>query len=378
MKKLPPIIRNCLFCNKTFSPPRGNVAKGFGFYCSQTCEGARRNTQKEYPCSVCGEMVIRNSTRAEEYDKIFCSNECSAKAKTKSVQKPCGVCGKLFTFQAYKESRNIGRYCSRKCTGIARRGKSSKLLGQTRINRKTIICQNSSCGKPFEIRETANTQYCSIKCKNSGVSLNIDLNKLISLKREGKTNKEIGEILGCSASVVSKHSLKLGLRKKPTNILTEEHAGQHERIMNDMMYIWNGTEMQPKHNYIMERRLQRKLIPGESVKFLDGDKTNFLPDNLILTDKSDSYVTWECPSCKKIRQIPRFQTKLHSSKLCRKCAGIKGEDNVSAILTEKEVKEIRALAKENQYSRGEIAIMYKVSTSTVNAVVTRQNWKHVP
>jgi hypothetical protein len=42
---------------------------------------------------------------------------------------------------------------------------------------------------------------------------------------------------------------------------------------------WRG-----KHTVILETKLGRKLKPGESARFADGDKSNLNPDNIILVE----------------------------------------------------------------------------------------------
>jgi len=46
---------------------------------------------------------------------------------------------------------------------------------------------------------------------------------------------------------------------------------------------WKGT-----HIIILEEKLGRKLLAGERAKFVDGDKSNLHPDNIVLADPSNA------------------------------------------------------------------------------------------
>lgn len=49
-----------------------------------------------------------------------------------------------------------------------------------------------------------------------------------------------------------------------------------------------GGRWQAAHRFIMEGKLGRQLLPGERVKFVDGDKTNLDPDNIELAPTGES------------------------------------------------------------------------------------------
>jgi hypothetical protein len=62
-------------------------------------------------------------------------------------------------------------------------------------------------------------------------------------------------------------------------------------------YDENGKSV-PKARLEMQRKLKRKLKSWESVKFKDGDRYNFDPDNLELTIKAGVPLTEiPCPHC---------------------------------------------------------------------------------
>ena len=55
-----------------------------------------------------------------------------------------------------------------------------------------------------------------------------------------------------------------------------------------------------------------------------------------------------------------------------------GEDSYCAVLTEGEVVSIRGMYKNSDLSMRKIAVLFGVCYSTVNQVVNRVTWKHLP
>lgn len=57
---------------------------------------------------------------------------------------------------------------------------------------------------------------------------------------------------------------------------------------------------------------------------------------------------------------------------------LRGEDAARAILTEEQVKEIRASYKPYETTHQLLADVYGVSRTAIRSVVDRRNWRHVP
>jgi hypothetical protein len=55
----------------------------------------------------------------------------------------------------------------------------------------------------------------------------------------------------------------------------------------DRKHGWENYR--PEHIVIMEKRLGRKLIKGEGVHHLDGDRTNNQEENLLLTNNNSDH-----------------------------------------------------------------------------------------
>lgn len=54
-----------------------------------------------------------------------------------------------------------------------------------------------------------------------------------------------------------------------------------------------------------------------------------------------------------------------------------GEQNPSSKLREQDVRDIRTLYETQQYSKSELASMFRVSGCTIDNVITRRSWDHV-
>ena len=76
-----------------------------------------------------------------------------------------------------------------------------------------------------------------------------------------------------------------------------------------------------------------------------------------------------------LRWLPK---KINTSQRIYKAnSGGKGENNIKAKLTDKQVKEICVLLGEKQLSYSQIANIYNISKSQVAAICQRRNWTHI-
>jgi HNH endonuclease len=68
----------------------------------------------------------------------------------------------------------------------------------------------------------------------------------------------------------------------PRGVLAKD--GRETVSANGYTYVRVGGRWRPKSHLVAERALGRSLREGETVRFKDGDKTNFDPDNLMVTN----------------------------------------------------------------------------------------------
>jgi len=126
----------CKTCNKEFTPSFGNLAKGYGTFCSRECFYAYRSTAMKsgeykcpkpkkiytFTCIHCGKEFTRDGHTAHR--NKYCSVECSRKHKVgemhprynKSVV-TCVQCGRELLRSPCYTRKGWGNFCSHDCKG---------------------------------------------------------------------------------------------------------------------------------------------------------------------------------------------------------------------------------------------------------------------
>jgi 5-methylcytosine-specific restriction endonuclease McrA len=70
------VERQCRHCGKSFAARADQVAKGFGIYCSNRCNGLATLTKVDLPCRWCSTTVSVPFHRYANTKKIFCGVDC--------------------------------------------------------------------------------------------------------------------------------------------------------------------------------------------------------------------------------------------------------------------------------------------------------------
>ena len=170
-------------------------------------------------------------------------------------------------------------------------------------------------------------------------------------------------------------------------------------------FIKEKGKWKREHVVVMEQSLGRRLIKGEIVHHIDGDKLNNSIDNLILTNRSEhqrlhhsgskrSKETKQkiSESAKERNMRPDYNNMLserakkqHSEgKLGRKRirpieekAPYLGSNRKNSKLVDSDIIEIRDLYKHKVYDQYELAKIYGVTQGVIGSVIRRETWKHV-
>jgi hypothetical protein len=111
---------------------------------------------------------------------------------------------------------------------------------------------------------------------------------------EGKTAKEISQIVGCSIPPIQNALKRLGLRrpaKQRLGVLSGSRnpawsGGRHIRS-DGYVRIWTPDGQRLEHQVVMESKLGRPLVDGEVVHHIDEIKSNNDPMNLQLTSQAE-------------------------------------------------------------------------------------------
>jgi predicted XRE-type DNA-binding protein len=83
------------------------------------------------------------------------------------------------------------------------------------------------------------------------------------------------------------------------------------------------------------------------------------------------------PLCNEVSNLSWGTPKDNSNDKIRDGTLLKGSEIHCAKLTEQDVLKIRQLAKEATLTQTEIAVLFGVSTSTINEIIHKKRWKHV-
>lgn len=120
------------------------------------------------------------------------------------------------------------------------------------------------------------------------------------------------------------------------------------------LYKKEGVKLCKVHR-LVARAFVENSEGKEEVNHIDGNKTNNLVVNL----------EW----------VTRSENLKHAYRTGLACN--KGTNNPQSKVTEKEVREIRRLKKEEHFSLRDLAIKYNIARSTVSAIVNYKTWVEV-
>jgi predicted XRE-type DNA-binding protein len=104
---------------------------------------------------------------------------------------------------------------------------------------------------------------------------------------------------------------------------------------------------------------RRPIPPSMEINHIDGNKQNNPPGNLELATRQQN--------------VQHSHTHLSPKKKDQR-----GEKNSAAAVTEAQVLEIRAIWAAKALSQRDIAARFKITQSTVSAIVTRKSWAYLP
>jgi hypothetical protein len=162
-------------------------------------------------------------------------------------------------------------------------------------------------------------------------------------------------------------------------VLIRVPKGHHMRGVNGYAY---------EHRVAAENKYGRKLLDGECVHHIDGDKQNNNPDNLVvckssayhsvlhrkvtckqrrLPDESNPIIKCGCGCGRKFRKYDQWNRPRSFSSNC----GVSGEKHPSATIT----KELADSIRSDRRSIMTIARLYNVSRFVVAYIKHGKTWK---
>lgn len=106
--------KQCLICQKKFTPSPTQVRHGFGIYCSRKCQNkVNRDNLVIKVCKECGREVKRSPAVAVH--TVYCSKKCHDMAMSEFVIKICANCHQEFTIPNSVINTGRGKFCTREC-----------------------------------------------------------------------------------------------------------------------------------------------------------------------------------------------------------------------------------------------------------------------
>ncbi|MDQ2973186.1 MAG: HNH endonuclease [bacterium] len=79
--------KTCLICSKEFLVKKSHLSRGWGKYCSKTCQYSGQQVGKFFQCSSCSKEIYRNNkdqSRSKSH-KFFCSKSCQTVWRNESI-----------------------------------------------------------------------------------------------------------------------------------------------------------------------------------------------------------------------------------------------------------------------------------------------------
>jgi len=158
------IKKYCLKCGKEFGVRKHR--KDSAKFCSRKCQYAFRRINKE--CLFCGKPF----TTTKFLNRSYCSVKCVDDSKKRRATKKCQICGEEYEVQKYYAKTS--KYCSIKCRnkGISK-NLAGRFVGENNPNYKEKIVKICRyCGNYFRVyqyrKNTAN--HCSQRCSKLDTS----------------------------------------------------------------------------------------------------------------------------------------------------------------------------------------------------------------
>lgn len=171
-----PVRRECEQCESEFFVKPHVVKKGWGRFCSKSCQYEARKIYRRCQNEGCDNMMHVRMFEVERGRDKYCSRKCAGEALSTRVRLRCDQCGKCVKKKP-SELDQDHYYCSRRCADLGRRKKTDWRCGYCKITLEEAIAQHAEKknlpNKSFEVsqlrayreaRISHRFKYCSKLC----------------------------------------------------------------------------------------------------------------------------------------------------------------------------------------------------------------------
>lgn len=126
------------------------------------------------------------------------------------------------------------------------------------------------------------------------------------------------------------------------------------------------------HRDVLEKKLGRKLQPGEISHHIDGNVRNNHPDNLeVMTMSEHAKHHYESASPEE-----KIRRNNHLNEVRKKVRPLRGSKNPNAQLNEEQVREIKIKLQDGR-TMSSLGKEYNVKPSLIQDISSGRSWRHV-
>lgn len=236
------------------------------------------------------------------------------------------------------------------------------------LNKETRKCKN--CDKKFECPGYSKKQFCSKSCSNRiSKRKQINMDYLLQLKNEGKTNKECSKLIGINGNIIGKYVNQLiekGELQKPKKIPWNKGNRTKEievicQYCNKHFKIWEAKYNQSKNKiFYCDKKCESN---GKRKHYLISLVCKYCKKDFKSNNNHQKYCSIECRNNAFDPKILLSAQENYDSKKRSEVLKAKWDKNKNQILEKRNTKEYKTKIGETTRKRFLNDIDFKIKHS---------------